>query len=109
MRLTRTTLTRVNADLDWAMYINVLCPKGKLHFVGTVPNPIQLNVLPLIFGQKSLSGSPTGSPTTIVKMLDFAARHGIEPVTETFDFSQVNEALAHLEAGKARYRIVLKH
>jgi uncharacterized zinc-type alcohol dehydrogenase-like protein len=42
-------------------------------------------------------------------MLDFAARHEIEPVTETFDFSQVNEAIAHVEAGKARYRIVLKH
>jgi uncharacterized zinc-type alcohol dehydrogenase-like protein len=42
-------------------------------------------------------------------MLEFAARHGIEPVTETFSFAQINEAIAHLEAGKARYRIVLKH
>lgn len=42
-------------------------------------------------------------------MLDFAAQHGIEPVTETFEFNRVNEAIAHLEAGKARYRIVLKH
>ncbi|MBD2495045.1 NAD(P)-dependent alcohol dehydrogenase [Nostoc sp. FACHB-280] len=102
-------LSTVNADLDWATYINALRPKGRLHFVGVVPNPIQAHVFPLIAGQKSISGSPTGSPITIAKMLDFAARHGIEPVTETFDFSQVNEALAHLEAGKARYRIVLKH
>jgi D-arabinose 1-dehydrogenase-like Zn-dependent alcohol dehydrogenase len=33
----------------------------------------------------------------------------LEPVIETFAFSQVNEAMAHLAAGKARYRIVLKH
>ena len=102
-------LSTVNADLDWGMYINALRPKGRLHFVGVVPSAIQVNALPLIFGQKSLSGTPLGSPTTIAKMLDFAARHRIEPVTETFAFSQVNEAMAHLAAGKARYRIVLKH
>ncbi|MFN6525930.1 NAD(P)-dependent alcohol dehydrogenase [Nostoc sp. ChiSLP03a] len=102
-------ISTVNADLDWAIYINALRPKGRLHFVGVVPNPIQAYAFPLIAGQKSISGSPTGRPITIAKMLDFTARHGIEPVTETFDFSQVNEAFAHLEAGKARYRIVLKH
>jgi uncharacterized zinc-type alcohol dehydrogenase-like protein len=40
-------------------------------------------------------------------MLDFCNRHNIEPVTELFPLSKVNEALAHLESGKARYRIVL--
>jgi uncharacterized zinc-type alcohol dehydrogenase-like protein len=30
-------------------------------------------------------------------------------VTETFPMSRVNEALAHLAAGKARYRIVLEN
>lgn len=33
--------------------------------------------------------------------------HGIAPVTETFPMSKVNDALEHLRAGKARYRIVL--
>ena len=102
-------LSTVNADLDWGMYINALRPKGRLHFVGVVPNAIQVNAFSLIAGQKSLSGNPLGSPATIAKMLDFASRHGIEPVIETFPFSQVNEAMTHLEAGKARYRIVLTH
>jgi uncharacterized zinc-type alcohol dehydrogenase-like protein len=43
---------------------------------------------PLIMGQKSISGSPLGSPSTISKMIEFAARHGIEPVTETYPISQ---------------------
>jgi uncharacterized zinc-type alcohol dehydrogenase-like protein len=30
-------------------------------------------------------------------------------VVETFPMSRVNEALAHFEAGKARYRIVLEN
>ena len=102
-------ISTVNADLDWSIYINALRPKGRLHFVGAVPSGITTYAFALIAGQKSLSGSPLGSPTTIVKMLEFAARHNIEPVIETFAFSEVNEAMAHLEAGKARYRIVLKH
>jgi uncharacterized zinc-type alcohol dehydrogenase-like protein len=61
----------------------------------------------MIGQQKSLSGSPLGSPATIRKMLEFCGRHGIETVTEHFPMSQVNEAFAHLEAGKARYRLVL--
>ena len=42
-------------------------------------------------------------------MLDFSARHGIAPITEMFPMSQANEAIKHLEAGKARFRIVLKN
>jgi uncharacterized zinc-type alcohol dehydrogenase-like protein len=102
-------LSTVNADLDWVSYINTLRPQGRLHFVGVVPSPIQFQLFPLISGQKSISASPTGSPATIAKMLDFANRHQIEPITETFAFNQVNEALEHLEAGKARYRIILQH
>jgi uncharacterized zinc-type alcohol dehydrogenase-like protein len=64
-------------------------------------------VFPLIFGQKSISGSPTGSPVDIERMLDFAARHKIAPQTEHFPMSRINEAFDRLQAGKARYRIVL--
>ncbi len=42
-------------------------------------------------------------------MLDFCVRHNVAPITEDFPMSQANEALEHLEAGKARYRIVLKN
>jgi D-arabinose 1-dehydrogenase-like Zn-dependent alcohol dehydrogenase len=38
-----------------------------------------------------------------------AYRHSLEPIIEEFPFSRVNEALAHLESGKARYRIVLRN
>jgi alcohol/geraniol dehydrogenase (NADP+) len=102
-------LSTVNVDLDWATYMAALKPKGRMHFVGVVPNPLSIPVFPMILGQKSISGSPLGSPATVVKMLDFAARHSVEPVTEVFPFTRANEALKHLHEGKARYRIVLKH
>jgi uncharacterized zinc-type alcohol dehydrogenase-like protein len=42
-------------------------------------------------------------------MIEFCARHSIAPVTEFFPMSKVNEAMDHLRAGKARYRIVLEN
>ena len=41
-------------------------------------------------------------------MLDFAARHHIQPTVESYRFSEINEALEKLRHGKPRYRIVLK-
>ncbi len=102
-------ISTINADLDWNIYIAALRPKGRLHLVGVTPSPLSVGIFPLILGQKSLSGSPTGSPVTITKMLDFAARHNVEPITETFPFEQVNEAMEKLRNGKPRYRLVLKH
>jgi uncharacterized zinc-type alcohol dehydrogenase-like protein len=102
-------LSTVNASLDWGAYINTLKPKGRLHFLGAVLEPIQLQAFSLIAAQRQISGSPVGSPATIRKMVEFAALHKIEPVTEHFSFDQCNEALEHLENGKARYRIVLSH
>ena len=57
--------------------------------------------------QRSISASPTPSPTVLAKMLAFSARHGIAPQVEHFPMSRVNDALDHLRAGKARYRVVL--
>lgn len=100
-------IVTVNVPLDWKAIMSTLAPKGRLHFVGAVLEPIPVPAFALIGGQKSLSGSPIGSPANMAKMLEFCARHGIEPQVEHFPMSRVNEALDHLRSGKARYRIVL--
>ncbi len=100
-------LSTVNASLDWNAYLATLGPRGRLHFVGATLEPLDLGVFGLIVGQHSVSGSPVGSPATIDMMLRFAARHGIEAVTEHFPFENVNEAMARLASGDARYRVVL--
>jgi uncharacterized zinc-type alcohol dehydrogenase-like protein len=101
-------LVTANVDLDWDSYIRTLRPGGKLHIVGAA-SQVKASVFPLISGEKSIGGSPIGGPADILKMLDFCTRHGIEPVIEEFPISRVNEAMAHLESGKARYRIVLRN
>ena len=58
-------LSTVNASLDWGNYVDALAPRGRLHVVGAVPEPIPVTVFSLLIGQKSISGSPTGSPVTM--------------------------------------------
>jgi len=102
-------LVTVNVPLDWETIITALAPKGRLHVVGAVLEPIPVGAFSLIMGQKSISGSPVGSPSTMATMLEFCARHNIAPMIEKFPLSRVNDALEHLRAGKARYRIVLEN
>jgi uncharacterized zinc-type alcohol dehydrogenase-like protein len=97
----------VNVTLDWNGLLAALAPNGRLHVVGAVLEPMAIPAFALLLGQKSVSGSPTGSRSAIDAMLAFAARHQVTPQTEHFPMSKVNDAMAHLRAGKARYRIVL--
>lgn len=100
-------LVTANVTLDWDAYIAALAPDGRLHFVGAVLEPVPVAAFSLIGGRKSISGSPLGSPATVATMLDFCERHRIAPVIECFPMHEVNAAIDHLKAGKARHRVVL--
>ncbi len=100
-------LSTVNVKLDWNAYLGTLRPKGRLHILGATMEPLDISAFALIFGQRSVSGSPVGSPATMATMVEFAARHDINPVIESYPMAKVNEALKHLKSGEARFRIVL--
>lgn len=100
-------IVTVNVSLDWNAIIGTLAPNGRMHVVGAVLEPIPVAAFSLIMGQRSISGSPTGSPVAMATMLDFAARHKVTPQTEHYPMSRINEAFERLESGKARYRIIL--
>lgn len=102
-------LNTTNVSLDWNAYLGCLKPKGKFHTVGAVLEPMAIPAFSLIMGEKTVGGSPIGSPELTKTMLDFCVRHDIYPTVEEFPMEKVNEAMAHLEEGKARFRIVLKN
>lgn len=101
-------LNTTNVSLNWPLYLNALAAFGTFHTVGAVLEPMPVPAFALIGGHRSVSGSPLGSPAHTRDMVAFCNRHAIFPITEEFALSDVNDALEHLEAGKARYRIVLK-
>ena len=101
-------LNTTNVTLDWNSYLGVLAPRGRFHNVGAVQEPMAIPAFTLLMGEKSVAGSPLGSPALTATMLDFCVRHDIYPQVEEFPMKKVNEAMEHLEKGQARYRIVLK-
>ena len=100
-------LSTANAGQDWGAFVQALRPTGTLCFVGVPPSPVSLLAFPLISGQRSISGNPTGSPYRLKEMLDVAARHGIKAITESFPMAQANTAIEKVKKGKVRYRAVL--
>jgi uncharacterized zinc-type alcohol dehydrogenase-like protein len=100
-------LSTINADQDWAVYLQTLRPTGTLCFVGIPPAPVSVNAFTLISGLRSISGSPIGSPHQMREMLDVAARHGVKATTELFPMAQANAAIDKVKKNKVRYRAVL--
>jgi uncharacterized zinc-type alcohol dehydrogenase-like protein len=100
-------ISTVNVKLDWNLFLSVLKPRGRLHFVGAILAPIETSVFSLMGGRKSISGSPVGSPVNIIKMLDFCSKHKISPMVEHFKFNQINDAISKLRDNKVRFRAVL--
>ncbi|MHC5142707.1 MAG: zinc-binding dehydrogenase, partial [Planctomycetota bacterium] len=76
-------MSTVNVKLDWDGYVETLRQKGRIHFLGVQPDPLNIGMVPMLFKQLSISSSLVGSPGTIATMLDFAVQHDIKPVIES--------------------------
>lgn len=101
-------INTVNVDLDWQPYFEALAYGGNFHTVGAVMKPLPVPAFTLIAGDRSISGSATGTPFELRKLMKFAGRTGVSPTIEMYPMSKINEALQHVRDGKARYRVVLK-
>ena len=97
----------MNVKLDWNLFLSIIRPRGRLHFVGAVLDPIDASVFSLMGGRRSISGSPVGSPKNIKKMLVFCSKHDIYPEVEHFKFKNINEAIKKVRENKVRFRAVL--
>lgn len=100
-------INTVNHSLDWAAVMASLAPRGRLHQLGAVLDPIQVGAFDLIAARRSITGSPTSSPASLLKMVEFCVRHNIQPQVEHLPMHRVNEAIERLRRGDVRYRFVL--
>jgi len=102
-------LIATDAALDYQAYIDMLRAEGRLCFVGIPQKDIAISVFSLIIGQKSICASPLGNRKRMQEVLQFAAQNKIVPWVEVMPMSSVNEALAKMARGEAKYRIVLNN
>ena len=100
-------ITTMDVPIDWEACIGLLAPRGRLHVVGAVMEPIPVGAFSLIMTGREISGSPVASPSDTRAMVDFAGRHGITPTSEHFPVTSINEASDRLLAGDVRHRAIL--
>ncbi len=100
-------LSTISSEADWDAAFSLLSNNGILCFVGIPVSTLQIPLIPLIFGQKSVVGSIVGGRRFMREMLDFAALHQIKPKCEIMPLSQINEAMERVSRNQPRYRIVL--
>ena len=100
-------LDAVSAEHDINAYINLLKIDGNLTMVGAPEKPLQIAVFPLLFGRRSVSGSPIGGLPETQEMLDFCGEHNITADVEVIPIQKVNEAYERLLKSDVKYRFAI--
>jgi D-arabinose 1-dehydrogenase-like Zn-dependent alcohol dehydrogenase len=83
-----------------------LAARGTLLIVG-VPESLDVNPLPLIFGSRSVKGWYSGTSIDSQQTLAFAALTGVRSMNEIYPLARVDEAYNRMMSGDARFRVVL--
>jgi alcohol dehydrogenase (NADP+) len=97
-------LDAVSADHDINALLNLLRRDGNLCLVGAPEKPLSVAAFNLLFGRKSLSGSPIGGIAETQEMLDFCGKHNITADVEVIPIQKVNEAYERLVKADVKYR-----
>ena len=80
---------------------------GKLIVLGAADEPLEVPVIPLILGRRSVMGWPSGSSVDSQDTLAFSSLSGVRAMTEIFPLERAAEGYEHMMSGKARFRAVL--
>ncbi|MFT3684975.1 MAG: NAD(P)-dependent alcohol dehydrogenase [Phycisphaerales bacterium] len=100
-------LDTVSADHDINAYIHLLKRDGNITLVGAPSKPLGVGAFGLIFGRRSLSGSPIGGLPETQEMLDFCGKHNITADVEVIPAQKVNEAYERLLKSDVKYRFCI--
>jgi D-arabinose 1-dehydrogenase-like Zn-dependent alcohol dehydrogenase len=80
---------------------------GKLIVVGVPERPLSINAIPLILGERSIAGWPSGTGIDSEDTLNFSVLTGVRPHTEVYPLEKAAEGYDRMISGKARFRVVL--
>src|SRR5208282_793683 len=97
-------LDAVSAEHDINALLGQLRRDGNLCLVGAAEKPFPVAAFGLLFGRKSLSGSPIGGLPETQEMLDFCGKHNITSDVEVIPIQKVNEAYERLLKSDVKYR-----
>jgi uncharacterized zinc-type alcohol dehydrogenase-like protein len=100
-------LDAVSAEHDINAYINLLAVDGNITLVGAPEKPLPVAAFGLLFGRRSLSGSPIGGIAETQEMLNFCGEHNITADVEVIPIQKINEAYERLLKSDVKYRFTI--
>lgn len=103
-------LVTTSAQPDWQQLLPILAPRAVVFPLSIASGDFAIPYMPLLIHGITVQGSVVAPRSVHRKMLEFAALHGIEPVTQTFPMTEqgIQEAMDKLDKGEVHYRAVLK-
>jgi len=84
-----------------------LAADGVLLVPAAPPEPLTLDVTPLIMRRRSVAGWYSGTARDSQDTMEFSALSGVHPMIEKYPIDRVSEAYEQMLSGKARFRVVL--
>lgn len=91
-------------------YLELLAFRGTFVQVGAPEDPLPaFQAFSLIIKAIHITGSAIATPEQIREMLQLVADQNIEPWVQEIPMKEANQAILDFEAGKPRYRFVLKN
>lgn len=100
-------LDTISANHDYNFYMSLLTVGGVMIVVGVPTEPVPLNALSVIWGNKVLAGSLIGGIPETQEMLDFCAEHGITSDIELIKPDYIDTAYDRTVKADVRYRFVI--
>ncbi|KAL3488388.1 chaperonin 10-like protein [Aspergillus germanicus] len=94
---------------DWSLYLNVLDSRATISPLTVSDKPFSFPHQEMVVRGLRVQGGIVGSRLVHRNMLDFAAFHGIKPMTVQFPMTEqgIQDCFEALEGGTMRYRGVL--
>jgi propanol-preferring alcohol dehydrogenase len=84
-----------------------LARRGKLIVVGVSDEPIEVNLIQLLLGTKSIITEVAGTPIDKEDTLRFSALQDVRPMLERMPLEKAPAAYARMMRNEARFRMVL--
>jgi uncharacterized zinc-type alcohol dehydrogenase-like protein len=97
-------LNTISADLDTNAFLRLLAVEGTMVTIGLPDGPATVNLMGLLSGRRSLSGTGIGGIRETQEMLDFCAERGITSDVEVIPMQRINEAYDRMVKSDVKYR-----
>lgn len=103
----KVILATVTSGKAMSAVLGGLAVNGKLIVIGAPSEPLEVPLLPLLSGRRSIMGWYSGSSIDSQDTLSFSALSGVRSMNEIFPLERAAEAYERMMSGKVRFRAVL--